>query len=478
MPQVLLVDDDPEIRSALSRFITRHGHQVIQAGDAGEGVSAIQQKQPDLVITDMEMPGGTGFVVLEAGLRASVPVVILTAHGSVQMAVDAMRRGAANFLSKPFSSDSVAQVLQEAFGAARPTTTPPAVRPSLRVSAAPANGSPAVRTSGPVNMVGHDETFKSVLDIVERIAETDVGILITGESGTGKEVVARAIHYTSRRRDKAFVAVNCGALHEQLLESELFGHIKGSFTGATQARRGRFSVAEGGTLFLDEIGDMPMALQVKLLRVIQEKQYEVLGESRPTPANVRFIAATHRNLEKRVADGEFREDLYYRLNVVPLHLPPLRERARDIPLLVEYFINESNQAHTRNVTGVAADVMGVLATYGWPGNVRELANLIERMVVLRGSGVLQLEDVPANLRKAAAAAAQNGAGGAVPQVELPQHGIDLGEAIQRYEGVLIEQALTRTHGNRTQAAALLRINRTTLVEKLKRREGGEAAEEE
>ncbi|HZU81588.1 MAG TPA: sigma-54 dependent transcriptional regulator [Polyangiaceae bacterium] len=464
MPLVLLVDDDPAVRSALARFVGRLGHEVAQACDGAEGVSAIHRINPDLVITDMEMPGGTGFVVLEAGMKARVPVVILTAHASVEMAVDAMKRGAANFLTKPFTADTVAQMLQEAFGARQERR---------REARAAGDGSAVVGPGGPV---GEDEAFRGVLGIVERVADTDATILLTGESGTGKEVVARAIHNASKRRDKAFVAVNCGAIPEALLESELFGHVRGAFTGATQARRGRFQVAEGGTLFLDEIGDMPAALQVKLLRVIQERQYEVLGESRPQPANVRFIAATHRNLERMVADGKFRDDLYYRLNVVPLHLPPLRERQRDIPLLVKHFIGEANAAHAREVTGIAPDAMALLTGYSWPGNVRELANIVERMVLLKGQGVLDAADVPPQLRPQQTAGSSGGRGATL---ELPSNGIDLTEALLKWEGVLIEQALERTRGNRTQAAALLRINRTTLVEKLKRRdESGPESEDD
>jgi DNA-binding NtrC family response regulator len=460
MALVLLVDDDPAVRSALARFVGRLGHEVIQAADAAEGVAAIQRSGPNLVITDMEMPGGTGFLVLDAGIKARIPVVILTAHASVEMAVDAMKRGAANFLTKPFSADTVAEVLQEAFGAQK--------EKERRREARASDDAQPVSADGPV---GEDEAFRGVLGIVERVADTDATILLTGESGTGKEVVARAIHNASKRRDKAFVPVNCGAIPEPLLESELFGHVRGAFTGATQARRGRFQVAEGGTLFLDEIGDMPPALQVKLLRVIQERRFEVLGESRPQPANVRFIAATHRQLERMVAEGKFRDDLYYRLNVVPLHLPPLRERARDIPLLVRHFVGEANAAYGRNVTGVSAAALGLLAAYGWPGNVRELANIVERMVVLKGQGVLEETDVPPQLRTGSRAPG-GAASTAGATVELPSSGIDLTEALQRFEGVLIEQALERTRGNRTQAAALLRINRTTLVEKLKRREGG------
>jgi DNA-binding NtrC family response regulator len=295
------------------------------------------------------------------------------------------------------------------------------------------------------------------------VAASDATILITGESGTGKEIVARAIHDASRRRERPFMAVNCGGIPEALLESELFGHVKGAFTGATHARRGRFQLAEGGTLFLDEIGDMPLVLQVKLLRVIQEREFEVLGDARPQPANVRFIAATHRDLEQRVAEGRFRADLYYRLNVVPLHIPPLRARTIDIPPLVAHFVASANAAHGARVTGVRPEALEALVGYAWPGNVRELANVVERMAVLRRDGELEAGDVPPHVRSG-----RGTLDGAGP--DLPAAGLDLNAAVADFEGALIDKALERAGGNRTQAARLLNVNRTTLVEKLRRRD--------
>jgi DNA-binding NtrC family response regulator len=442
MPVVLLVDDDDAVRSTLARLVSRHGHVVLHASSATAGVTALRENKPDLIITDMEMPDGTGFEVLEAALRATIPVVILTGHASVSMAVDAMRRGAANFLSKPFNSETVGQILEEAFG-------PPSTALRGTGQALP-EGFPSSK----------DAAFCQVLEVVERVADTDATILLTGESGTGKEVVARAIHACSKRSGKAFAAINCGAIPEALLESELFGHARGAFTGATNSRRGRFQVAEGGTLFLDEIGDMSPVLQVKLPRVLQEKTYEVLGESNTRTADIRFIAATHRDLPKMVSEGTFREDLYYRLNVVPLHLPPLRHRTVDIPDLVKRFVAEANATHGRAVTGLSDEAMQVLMSHPWPGNVRELSNVVERAVLLKGRGTLLPTDLPA-LRLPAPTPSS---------VPLPSSGIDLGEALQKLEGGLIEQALERVGGNRTLAANLLGINRTTLVEKLKRRD--------
>lgn len=441
MAVVLLVDDDAGTRTVLGRIVTRLGHEVVAADGSSRAIGVLSTRKVDLALTDMEMPDGSGFDVLEAGIRTNVPVVIVTGHGSVEMAVGAMKKGAANFLAKPFTPDSVASVIEDVLGR----------------TSAEANGA-ATPTFFPVST---NTEFKRVLATLERVADTDATVLLTGESGTGKEVIARAIHASSKRRAKAFAAVNCGAIPEALLESELFGHARGAFTGATTGRRGRFQVAEGGTLFLDEIGDMSPVLQVKLLRVLQERTYEVLGESTPVTADVRFIAATHRNLTKMVADGAFREDLFYRLNVVPLHLPPLRDRVGDIPALAKKFVADANAAHTRSVTGLADDAMAILASHSWPGNVRELSNVVERAVVLKGSGVLEAVDVPPLDERQARS-----------EMALPLAGLDLSDTLARIERNLIDQAMDRVRGNKTLAASLLRINRTTLVEKLKRSDGG------
>ncbi len=441
MSIILLVDDDDAVRLTLGRIMGRQGHTLLHACSPAEAVEILRDRRPDLIVTDMEMPGGSGFEVLEAGLRGNIPVVILTGHASVTMAVEAMRRGAANFLSKPFTNETVCQLLEDAFGAP--------------------NAQPAERALPEGFPSSQDPAFRAVLGVVDRVADTDATVLLTGESGTGKEVVARAIHAASKRSAKTFAAINCGAIPEALLESELFGHAKGAFTGATNGRRGRFQVAEGGTLFLDEIGDMSPVLQVKLLRVLQERTYEVLGESAPQTADVRFIAATHRDLGKMVSEGTFREDLYYRLNVVPLHLPPLRERLLDIPGLARRFIAEANVAHGRAVSGISDPALSLLTGHFWPGNVRELSNVVERAVVMKGQGILGPEDLP-GLRVRPPTPST---------VPLPSSGIDLGQALEKLEGGLIEQALERANGNKTVAANLLRINRTTLVEKLKRRDG-------
>ncbi|MDB4966656.1 MAG: atoC [Myxococcales bacterium] len=462
--RILIVEDDPDVRRTLERCLVREGCEVTSAVDGKEAAEKIDRARPEMIITDLEMPRAGGREVVALAVQRRVPVVVLTGHGSVQTAVELMRAGAANFLTKPFTPETLRSLLSDTFGRTKPG-----------------------------DVVGREESFQDVLDIVTAVAETDATILITGESGTGKEVVARAIHRASKRAKGPFVAVNCGAIPEALLESELFGHARGAFTGATHARAGRFQLAEGGTLFLDEIGDMPLAFQVKLLRVMQERQFEVLGEGTTRSADVRVIAATHRDLPTMVKAGTFREDFYYRLNVVDVKLPPLRDRAGDIPLLAEHFTAVANARHQTHVTGVAPSLMEKLQRYRWPGNVRELGNVIERMVIFQKRGLLEHAGLPPTIESYAGdatveevatggsaavggaapvagdGAADGGAagdGGSAPA--LPPEGLDLRATVAQLEETLIEQALARTGGNRNAAAQLLGLNRTTLVEKLKR----------
>ena len=442
--RILIVEDDADVRRTLERCLLREGCEVTAAVDGKEAAEKIDRARPELVLTDLEMPRAGGREVVALAVQRRVPVVVLTGHATVQAAVELMRAGAANFLTKPFTPETLRNLLSDTFG---------------RAAAA--------------EVVGKEDAFREVLDVVGAVAETDATILITGESGTGKEVVARAIHRASKRARGPFVAVNCGAIPEALLESELFGHARGAFTGATHARAGRFQLAEGGTLFLDEIGDMPLSFQVKLLRVMQERQYEVLGDGTTRSADVRVIAATHRDLSAMVKAGTFREDLYYRLNVVDVKLPPLRERAGDIPLLTEHFIAVANARHGTQVMGAKPEVIEALQRHGWPGNVRELGNVIERMVIFQKRGQLEATGLPAAITNPSAAAATAAAAAPAPSTppsgtQLPAEGVDLRAVIARLEESLIDQALERTGGNRNAAAQLLGLNRTTLVEKLKR----------
>ncbi|MBI4126590.1 MAG: sigma-54-dependent Fis family transcriptional regulator, partial [Deltaproteobacteria bacterium] len=312
------------------------------------------------------------------------------------------------------------------------------------------------------NIIGSNEGLGEIFDMIEKVAETDSTVLILGESGTGKELVARALHYNSPRREKPLVTVNCAAIPEELLESELFGHVRGAFTGAVQTRPGRFASADGGTIFLDEIGDMSLKLQVKLLRVLQEQQFEPVGSNKSRQVDVRIIAATNHDLERAVRERRFREDLYYRLNVIPIHVPPLRERRSDIPLLVHFFLNQYNQAAGQQVKGIDDATMQLLLEYDWPGNVRELENTIERAVVMRRSGQIVVTDLPEHIQEKKLAAGA---------IAIPEKGMSLKRAVADFEADLIKSALVMTGGNKNRAASLLRLNRTTLVEKMKKHHG-------
>lgn len=322
-------------------------------------------------------------------------------------------------------------------------------------------------------LVGESLAIQNVFKTIEKVAQTDSTVLITGESGTGKELVARAIHESSIRADKPLVIVNCGAIPAELLEAELFGHIKGAFTGATQNRQGRFEVAHGGTLFLDEIAEMPMHLQVKLLRVLQTKQFEPVGSSRTQEVDVRIIAATNRDLEAAVAAREFREDLYYRLNVIPIKIPALRERKSDIPMLVMHFVSQFNALTGHSVEAPEGQIMDALLAYDWPGNVRELENLMERLVILKGQGSVDLGDLPHRIFQKYAEGRPSGSGALseweFPRMVLPNSGLDLKSIVAAFENHLVDQALARTSGNKNRASELLMMNRTTLVEKLRKR---------
>jgi len=442
----LVAEDDFDVRRTIERFLVRRGYEVLGAVDGPDAIEKLGTFAAQLILTDLQMPRGDGRDVVEAGIARRIPVVVLTGQGTVSTAVELMRKGAANFLTKPFSPESLDAMLADFFGqegAPRPTSA---------------------AASGPHSLIGEGETFRKVLDLIGTVATTEATVLITGETGTGKEVMARAIHNASRRASGPFVAVNCGAIPEPLLESELFGHAKGAFTGATHARAGRLQLAQNGTLFLDEIGDMPLPFQVKMLRVLQERQYEVLGDGTTRTADVRLIAATHRNLMEMVADGTFREDLFYRLQVVEMILPPLRERKEDLPLLASHFVAAANARHGATVRDLAPEVLAAFAQHRWPGNIRELANVVERMVIFRRTGELTVGDLPPGFGSTPPAdAPQSGF------VELPADGLDLRKTLAEFEGSLIEQALLRTGGNRNAAAQLLGLNRTTLVEKLRRK---------
>jgi two-component system, NtrC family, response regulator AtoC len=447
---VLVVDDDASVRSVVSKLLTRSGYEVVEARDGLEAIQILGARPMDLVITDLNMPGADGLQVLRhtREKHPKIPVLILTGENSIRDCVEAMRAGAFNFLTKPFHAADLGEI----------------VRQALR-SRGPQAGSAQSSDDGQpqVALIGVSVALRTVIETVERMSNTSSTVLITGESGTGKEVVARLLHGTSGRASGPLVAINCGAIPEALMESEMFGHAKGSFTGATEARPGLFVQANGGTLFLDEIAELPLALQVKLLRVLQERRVTAVGDSRERAVDVRIIAATNRDLEAMVRQGTFRADLYYRLDVLPIHLPALRERREDIPLLVQHFLQSMNRRFDREVLlGDAA--LTLMKNYAWPGNVREMENLLERLVVLNRSGMIEVSELPPRLTSGTMASVTV----AAATIDLGNGGIDLPAAVAEFEDSLIQRALRLAEGNKTRAAELLGLSRTTLLDKIKR----------
>jgi DNA-binding NtrC family response regulator len=440
--QVLIVGSDPALTAVRIRAL---GHAPTESRSATDAIARLGRGHFDLCIVDGGLPiGEAAAVLLKArACRPAVTAVALIADGAVAAAVEALRAGAADVLAQPFPQAA----LEETFRRLMPIGPDRAMRGRLTANVA---------------AIGEHPAMRALLAQVAQIADTDASVLIRGETGTGKEVIARLLHGASARRSGPFVAVNMAAIPEPLAEAELFGHVRGAFTGADKARVGRLCAAHGGTLFLDEIGEMPRSVQAKLLRVLQEREVTPVGGGAPSPIDVRVVAATHRDLEEMVEVGEFREDLYYRLDVVPIAIPPLRERREDIAALAEHFRREVNAREARSVPGFALDVMQRLTHYDWPGNVRELENMVERLVVVAGTRMVVMEDLPSHIRTDVIDLEQ-------AALDLPATGVDLRVLLSGIEERFIAEALARTGGNRNRAADLLRLNRTTLVEKLRRR---------
>ena len=450
--KILIVDDDREILEVIAETLNENGYATQTANDGGEAIRYIDSEFYDLVITDLRMPEIDGMMVLKHIVDQSpgTMCVVLTGYGSIQNAVEAIKTGAFQYITKPVKPAEILIVVEKALEYQRLERGAIFLRQQLRTK---------YRFE---NFIGDSAPMQKVFERIEKVADTDSTILITGESGTGKELIAKAIHYNSYGRDNPFVVINCGAIPEELLESELFGHEKGAFTGAHKARIGRFELANGGTIFLDEIGDMSPNLQVKLLRVLQEQQFERVGSARTIKVDIRIIAATNKNLTSAVNKGTFREDLYYRLNVIPVKVPPLRQRKSDITLLVAFFVNKFNKAKRKHIKGFTSEAMDVLLQYDWPGNVRELENLVERVFILANSDEIGLEDIPESIK---------GQDGTIELFEtaIPKAGIPFDHAVEEYEKQLILQALNETDWVKTKAARLLNMNRTTLIEKMKRK---------
>jgi two-component system response regulator AtoC len=435
---ILVVDDEAGVRRTLAALVEDEGWRAVEADGFDAAAAAIARAAPDVILTDLKMPDRDGLALL-AHCRSAiprVPVILLTAHGTVDTAVDAMKRGAFDFLLKPFDRDQLAQVVAKAIQVRRADDE----RPSAYFE----EGGPA--------LIGEDPKIEGIRRAIAKVAGAASNVLIVGETGTGKEIVAKAIHLAGPRRSRPFIAVNCAAIPETLLESELFGHEKGSFTGAVAARPGRFELADGGTLFLDEVGDAAPPLQARLLRALQERAFERVGGVKTIRVDVRVIAATNRDLAAEVKAGRFREDLYYRLNVVPIAVPPLRERRGDIPPLVRHLADKAAAANGRRAPRFTEEAMAKLAAAPWPGNVRELENAVERAVVMCEGGVVRDDDIPGSAPPSASAAGLKFA------VE---------SSAQAVERRMIEEALDRAGQNRTRAAKLLGISRRTLQKKLK-----------
>jgi two-component system NtrC family response regulator len=440
--RILVVDDEPAQLELVGGFLRRHGFEVAQAASGRAAVARFKQEPFDLVLTDQRMPDLSGLEVLDA-VRATTPetaVVIMTAYGTIESAVSAVRAGAADYLAKPLHLDELLHRIHQIQDRYRLLTENRELRAAL---------AERHRVEG---IIGESGAMQEVLSVVRRVAPSDATVLIRGESGTGKELIARAIHYASPRAPRALVKVNCAALAESLLETELFGHEKGAFTGAVATHKGRFELADGGSLFLDEIGDLPAHLQVKLLRVLQEREFERVGSSRPIKVDVRLLAATHRNLEALVREGRFRDDLYYRINVVTITLPALRERREDLPPLIDHFLRVFAKKNGKSIRGLTREAREALLRYDYPGNVRELENLIERAVVLTRDDVIGLGDLPLTVE--AQPAEPDGSG--------------LVAAVEGLERRLIRDALAKADGTQTRAAELLGISERVLRYKLKK----------
>jgi DNA-binding NtrC family response regulator len=445
--RVLVVDDDESLRQVMRMQLEEMGYETLEASTGAAALEVLAAEPVSLVITDYRMPGMSGLELL-GRVRAAwplVPVIMITAYGSIGNAVEAIKAGAFDYITKPIDFEQLALVVRRALEHHTLVEEVQTLRSMLD------------RKYGFDAIIGQSKALLQVLEQAARAAQSKATVLIRGETGTGKELLARAIHANSPRRHKPFVTINCGAIPPALLESELFGHVRGAFTGAVAHKLGRIEAADGGTVFLDEIAEMPPELQVKLLRLIQEGEIEKVGSPVPLRVDVRIIAATHRNLEARIEDGQFREDLYYRLSVIPLELPPLRERPEDIPALVEHFFLKSREKHGRPELVLPPALLPCFTAWHWPGNVRELENIIERLVVLAPGKEITLNDLPDYLR------GQRPQAGSLA-LEIPPQGISL-EAVERD---LILQALRRADWNQSQAARLLDISRKTLIYRMEK----------
>ena len=466
MQKILVVDDDPQLRQSFDRILQQEGYQVLTASSAEAGIESVRQHHPDMVIMDFRLPGMTGIEGFKEikNIDAKLPVIIMTAFGTTDTAIEATKLGAFDYVIKPFEIPDILSMIQKALAAGR------FMRLKVHL-----DGTPDSSSNEHDAIIGRSKPMQNVYKGIGRVAPTDATVLIRGESGTGKELVARAIYQHSQRNERPFLVINCVAIPETLLESELFGYEKGSFTGATSRRIGKIEQANGGTVFLDEIGDMPMSIQAKILRLLQERSIERLGGRHPIPVDVRVIAATNRDLEASLARGSFREDLYYRLKVVTLQLPPLRERDEDIKLLTEYFLHFFSQAMNMQSPGITADAIDALMGYTWPGNVRELSNTIQKGLIFNQGCPLTGEEISKAL--------------VAPTIESSEvhQPMDIGswarqtllalketspspyaQMMNQMSAIIIGEALKTCHGNHSKAAKYLGLSRPTLIAKIEK----------
>lgn len=447
---ILVIDDEQNYLLLLDTLLEEEGYSVTSLQDPELALDYLAESEVDVVITDMKMPRISGQEILEQVRKKfpHIPVLIMTAYGSIDGAVEAMKCGAFDYISKPFSNSELLLSVSKAAKMSQAEQQNRLLRQSLQDK------------YGMHQIIGRSKPMRQVLDLVSRVGPSSSNVLITGESGTGKELIAQALHYSSFRPKGPFVSVNCMALNPGVLESELFGHEKGSFTGAVVKKRGRFEIAHQGTLFLDEIGELAPDLQIKLLRVLQEHKFERVGGEKSVQVDIRLITATNKDLAREVAQGAFREDLFYRLNVVNIHLPPLRERAEDIPLLAAHFLHKCSEQNNKQVTGFNSDALQALIAYSWPGNVRQLENVVERSVVLARGHLISYEDLPAELKEESEQFKS--------AADLLPSEVNLGETLEKIEAALIRRALVRSDFVQVKAADMLGISKSLLQYKLKK----------
>ena len=449
MAKILVIDDNESVLKLIETILMGGNYEVVTAANGEEGIKELEGNDFDIVITDLMMPNIGGMEVLDHVITKSPETmyIILTGHGTIKSSVEAIKKGAFDYITKPVSANKILLTVEKALKFKSLEEENVRLKKELR-----GKYTKLIGTSGPI---------RKIFDIIEKVADTGGTILITGASGTGKELIARAIHYSSNRSAKPLVVINCGAIPQELLESELFGHEKGAFTGAHKSRVGRFELADGGTIFLDEIGEMSPALQVKLLRVLQEQQFERVGGTKTIHVDIRIIAATNKNLATAISKEKFREDLYYRLNVIPIKVPTLKQRKSDIPLLIDFFLKKYQKDKKERIKGFSPEAMDAMVANNWPGNVRELENVIQRLTILCENQIVDIDDLPGNIQ-------ENRRSIQLEEDMIADRELDLQETIKGYEKQIIIEALEKSNWIKSKAAKLLNIKRTTLLAKIKK----------